>query len=328
MPEFLSIPREVRDMILDVVNDPSLPAPPIADILKIERTDIRGDDPRVKEFHIHYPISPMSNLGVPLLEVNQQVRAETIASQSRNSSQPHHLDVIVLESGDRIYPTWISIPNTTQSIEKLVVTIRPFEISSAISFNTFETPQSYETEQNDVRSSPFRSLFFLLIDLLRYGPALRSADSRRDIQIKSLEIEVIAYKSEPTVMPSESSVDMQQYIYAHSLQLFTESLFNSLHLLLGSRHLFHRRHTPVRQPDHIHSDYFVSGSPPPGPFFRDLRMEIRRGLRYIRLLCGGRKLGEWQYNEDMPMENMTEQEKEQAKVKVREDRRLRNFTAL
>jgi hypothetical protein len=331
MSEFLSIPREVRDMILDdIVIVPRPPAPPVAEILKIERNDVSGNDPRIKEFHIHYPISPLTNPGLPLLAVNQQLNAETNATQSRNSSQAYHLDVIVLGNGDHIYPTWLSIPKSTRSIENLVITIRPFEISSAISFANYETPQSYETETNDVRSSPFRALFFLLLDLLRHGPVFRSSQSRRDVHINWLEIEVIGYKPELNKASSTSSVDMQQYIYAHSLQLFTESLVNSLHLLLGSRHLFHRMTPPVRPLESVYLDYFTTRLYDPDPNFRDMRREIRGGLQYLRLVCGGRKLGAWQYGEDaqLPTEDMTEQERKRAEDKLREFRRLRNFVAL
>ena len=132
----LTIPPEIRDVIIETVLLSSRPAPPdIATAALTRHTVVETWDYRNKPFlawdygirnvKFEKPGAHTTSNALPLFLTNHQLNAETRSAIARlgDDARCYELDVMIVNEGE-LWPTWTCVPVLTHHIEKVEVTFR------------------------------------------------------------------------------------------------------------------------------------------------------------------------------------------------------------
>jgi hypothetical protein len=180
MPHLLTLPRELRDMIIDIVLAMSSRSPP--------------EHPRNDE---RFRINPWSSTRVPkersayrttsfgLLGTSHQLYCETKQRiRSMRFKPAYHLDIMVV-NGPKLWPTWVKLPSLKDTnIEDLHVNFRTFGGSTHCVTSSFV---------NDYPSYLAGDMYDLLETFLHRGPTVgmfeegkRAEQERRSKKVERL----------------------------------------------------------------------------------------------------------------------------------------------
>ncbi|KAK2762143.1 hypothetical protein FQN54_001150 [Arachnomyces sp. PD_36] len=127
---FLSLPQEVRDIIIELVlfSHRAPPESPTTPPQKRSGLKDLGVDILDSWSHgrppVEYEEKDVVSNGQSLLLVNRQLSAETKYVLERNPSS-YHLDVMFVNEWD-FYPTWLSVPAFSRVVDDVVATFRMF----------------------------------------------------------------------------------------------------------------------------------------------------------------------------------------------------------
>ncbi|MCJ1459188.1 hypothetical protein MMC28_009565 [Mycoblastus sanguinarius] len=154
---FLSMPREIRDLIYLALLQPPT-EPPSAPENAGPRFEERCGDPTLRMFYSVelFPASAHLNL----LRCNRQIGTEFQDVLARHgASQPEQdFRLDLMTQRDKIWPTWIHFPGSTERIRNLDVDLRVFD----------ETREGFVTDGGP--GSSYRRLWWLIDRLFKYGP--------------------------------------------------------------------------------------------------------------------------------------------------------------
>ncbi|KAF2493043.1 hypothetical protein BU16DRAFT_529270 [Lophium mytilinum] len=195
----LSLPREIRDTILELVISYSRPPP----------QDVSTAEPRPTPSPRWHPEDPSEFNSAPgrfavyleprgyisnsasLLLVNRQISSKTAAALTL-FHPPYELDVIFLEES-KLWPTWLSVPALSSQLDQVNATIR---ISGH-----HDIPWPLGNGGPPWQVWPF---FYLLEYVLRRGPVPHTDSSLdREVTIKNLDLNFIG-KDDKEEIPGET----------------------------------------------------------------------------------------------------------------------------
>ncbi|KAF6801087.1 hypothetical protein CMUS01_15501 [Colletotrichum musicola] len=194
----LSIPREIRDLILDQVVLLPDREPPLNPTISQDRTRreykgqgfFDGHDVWVENSQ-RTRIPPAGSPNTSILLVNQQIHDEAKALLASKGSH-YRLDVMyVKECG--LWPTWLAVPRpTTRHADSVHVQFRIFDPPSDVDP---DWKNEYQFRGTD-GGPPFMvwNFYAMLSDYLRYGPTAfcSQVGERSSFVIKNLVIDVLA----------------------------------------------------------------------------------------------------------------------------------------
>jgi hypothetical protein len=161
MPHLLTLPRELRDMIIDFV---------LASPSKRPCDSPQNDEQPRTDWDEYTQIpterSAYRTTSFGLLTANMQLSCETRQRiESMRCKPVHQLDVMVV-NGKEFLPTWINVPSLKSTrIEELQVTFRIFGTPEHLSLAPGST--------GDFNHELAWSLYYLLWAFLRRGPTMR-----------------------------------------------------------------------------------------------------------------------------------------------------------
>lgn len=208
MPSLLDLPRELRDIILDlVVSTPAVARPDLRNRYFTTAPDRTELDDLIyvswtDSTNVRYaPRSPCTN-SLPLLLVNRQLHAETLDALHRLPTRhSYELDVVIVDE-EALYPTWISVPALSTRVDRVYTTIRMLGTSkTSIDRNAFCIGD------NARLPPPMAGYFYSLLErFLACGPVGPRKDvpllglhrldqdvfdADADISIKALDLDVL-----------------------------------------------------------------------------------------------------------------------------------------
>jgi len=168
---FMSLPRELRDMVYVQFLEAHSPAPPSPSFAgrRIFRLDrVHEDAALIPQKDIAYPISiPQSSVHA-LLQVSRAIRSEVLelADKRNQHSQPLPAELDIMATGYVLYPLWIRLPVLTSNKSALSVTVN-VRIFSPEAFRTRHGPPQ-------LPGMAFYSFLTLLNQFVTCGPAFTS----------------------------------------------------------------------------------------------------------------------------------------------------------
>ncbi|CAI6338148.1 unnamed protein product [Periconia digitata] len=213
MPSFMELPQEVRDQICgEVLLSPTAEAPDLGLSYKamIEGRksynwpETSGRDS--SRYCIRYLPSASTTVATctPLLLVNHQLYAETMANLSATpQSSTYDLDLIVLDER-LLCPTWLRVPVLTNNVDQVNVQLRvagchPKNVEEyrGIDIGT----RSLFARGDGGPSLMVWCFYAVLVRFLRVGPTGECQSNRkhRSIVLKTLDIDV---RTPPNIDPS------------------------------------------------------------------------------------------------------------------------------
>lgn len=217
MPSLLSLPREIRDSILELVLFAVRPAP---DVSLAEKTRAPftttstpwGSVPGFKSWsygpeNVHMEQTSYTSNSAPLLRVNHQLAAETAAALARLSPLPCELDVLFFKEA-QLWPTWLRVPVLAKQLDQVNATFRIMGNDVRLDSNGEE--MRYRSAWRGGDGGPPQILwafYYLLEHVLRRGPVARTATAvDQEISIKVLDINFVGDNSHPQIDGDASSV--------------------------------------------------------------------------------------------------------------------------
>lgn len=198
MPNFLDLPRELRDRILELVVAHRVDLPDIEDLstLAIGRTAINdvAAGPWAGTRSVFYENEPRVNALRSIFTVNRQLRLEAKQALARAKlSGVHELDIIILDETNLI-PTWIYAPSVTYRIETLKVTIRVANTNNSCS-PKWQRHAGLETgiwSNTSYARSAFQSLVSIMLKAdFRGKAAPECVESCEELTVKCLDINIL-----------------------------------------------------------------------------------------------------------------------------------------
>ena len=124
MPSLCSIPREVRDKILEYVIFSHRAPPGDPNDLPQDRIEFHDKDRPWRDSCIKYERQSVVPSSLSLLLVNRQLSAETRSALDRVPTS-YHLDVILF-NGKELWSTWLSVPELSSKVDNVVASFRVF----------------------------------------------------------------------------------------------------------------------------------------------------------------------------------------------------------
>ncbi|KAI9836027.1 MAG: hypothetical protein M1819_001638 [Sarea resinae] len=190
MPSLLTIPREIRDNIIELVLcSKRNPPPDIATAARSRRERHRRGIPERRGFntwsygpsHVEFEQRDCAVDSLPLLLVNRRLSCETKSAIERlalYSNLACSLDVMFVEERE-LWPTWLYLPVLAQQVDCIEVT-----------FRVFGTAGEWKSAFQAGDASPPEILwcfYYLLELLLRRGPlGQRTSHVDKQLSIKTL----------------------------------------------------------------------------------------------------------------------------------------------
>ncbi|RDL37966.1 uncharacterized protein BP5553_05399 [Venustampulla echinocandica] len=199
MVSLLDIPREVRHKILTfVVSTPKPPPSGHSDA----GPRIRLPYSPCKGWHRNVQYCPHMNRTKEFstLLVNRQLHDETLAAIDLLSRKPTYILDIMVVDGRSLWPTWLSVPALSKSVDIVYSTLRIDTTSSDMTMSGF---------QRGSGGFPLITLSFygVLERFLRVGPAVNPALQEEElISINILEIDVETPEERRGIQPSPESL--------------------------------------------------------------------------------------------------------------------------
>ena len=127
MPHLLTLPREVRFQILELVLCSSRTPPANPATTSQNRTALHDGDYRSGDYGLRrtkYEEGASTTNGLPLLLTNRQLGAETQAVLQRATiKRSYSLDVMFVDDSE-LWPTWLLVPALWTRLDELVATFR------------------------------------------------------------------------------------------------------------------------------------------------------------------------------------------------------------
>jgi hypothetical protein len=186
MPSFLTLPRELRDKILNLVISP-LPAP--------QDISDEGNRVRLKDYHhdrstrapgnVLYIEHPKRTDAASLRLVNRQLSTEIIdVIRIFPTKHSYILDITIAER--ELLPTWLYVPELTMRVDRVYTQIR------SIGFPTQTCRQLFEGGDGGPPAIFLSWAFYNIIDrFLKVGPVGRQPGKiNKMISVKELIIDV------------------------------------------------------------------------------------------------------------------------------------------
>ena len=131
MPLILTIPREIRDFILELVVLGARSPPQHASTLQTRGRALAKDDCSYKTWAdglgIWYEDPDPKIHAFPILLVNRQLRAETL-SVIRRLPKDYWVDLLLVDES-AVWATWLSVPCLTTAVNKVQADIRMIGLS-------------------------------------------------------------------------------------------------------------------------------------------------------------------------------------------------------
>ncbi|KAF2500077.1 hypothetical protein BU16DRAFT_235568 [Lophium mytilinum] len=197
MSSLLSIPREIRDSIIELALSSSRePYPSITAAEPTRSTKIVPHRPFFKSWsygrkHVLFESHSYLSNSLPLLLVNHQLSSETtstISRLSKNASLPHYsLDVMFVNELE-LWPTWLSVPTVAAHLDRVNVTIRAVGVDP--------TEQNQWKVKDGMPPQLIWCFYYLLEHVLRHGPLPDTySPADKDVSIKLLHLDVVGRES-------------------------------------------------------------------------------------------------------------------------------------
>ncbi|KAL4877874.1 hypothetical protein BJY04DRAFT_197007 [Aspergillus karnatakaensis] len=195
MASFLTIPIEVRALIISEVLFSPTPPPPPSSLSRDNRTkvqDIQYISWSCRAYLEQRTTHSPSNC-LPLLFTSHQIAAETRAILSLPHTSKYHLD-IALVNDFYLLPTWTCVPQLTTEVDELIVSIR--------TLGHLISTDDVRHQCGDGGHLGFYWSFYALLErFLRYGPVdakrshakgvgKRTAYEDRHVKLKTLTLDV------------------------------------------------------------------------------------------------------------------------------------------
>ena len=184
---FLTIPPEIRDVIIETALLSSRPAPPdIATAALTRQTVVETWDYRNKPFlawdygirkvKFEKPGAYILSNALPLLLTNRRLNAETRSTIARLGDKVgcYKLDVMIVNEGE-LWPTWTCIPVLTRHVEQVNVTLRLYAGQHLES--------GYSAPGDGSPPSLLWSSYFILEHFLKRGPVGTFGIGEKDKEI-------------------------------------------------------------------------------------------------------------------------------------------------
>ncbi|KAF2797237.1 hypothetical protein K505DRAFT_322728 [Melanomma pulvis-pyrius CBS 109.77] len=235
MSTLLSLPREIRDIIIDLVL--ASPSATQAQETHYRRPLTLSNSAKIRN-RIHVPIAQYPS-GLNLLSTCRQLHAEA-KECARRLKLPYTLDLLIANE-TYIFPTWISCPpRTSNTISEVLVKLRLAGVYSRIlSSPMLPGFTKFAPNEEDILSPFAQSLAHLLRCFLLGGAA--SASSHPAVSAPNVDYQysigtlVIDVPSPPDLKEGETFCRLR-----HDLD-FVNSTINPLEhpLILHSRFFFH-----------------------------------------------------------------------------------------
>ncbi|KAF2814042.1 uncharacterized protein BDZ99DRAFT_567736 [Mytilinidion resinicola] len=193
MSSLLSIPREIRDNIIELsLSCVRKPHSSIAEAESTRSTKKNSHRPFFSSWsfglkHVLFEPPSYTSSSLALLLVNHQLSSETVATLSRlsNNAQlpPYELDVMFVRELE-LWPTWLSVPVIAKHLDRVNVTFRALGLHTGA-----------KRQWNPGDGSPPQILwcfYYLMEHVLRQGPLPHTSSSAdRGVSIKTLHLDFV-----------------------------------------------------------------------------------------------------------------------------------------
>lgn len=227
----LSLPREIRDQILDmVISWPMMDPPCLIDHEALRKTRSELMEPRLRAWTrgcwVRYLQPKCIVHGSPLLCVNQQLHKETLEALFRYVDKHVYLIDVVILNEVEVLPTWLHVPQLTNRVDRFHATVRISGSYDPKLYADIKDSHRYKGFSMMQRAAPAMHwvLFSVLERFLLVGPVPKwHAQRDRELSIKTFIIDVC---TPPNISPGRFG-DPQ------SLDTFDQS-FNPKHVLSPS----------------------------------------------------------------------------------------------
>ncbi|KAF2801804.1 uncharacterized protein BDZ99DRAFT_469329 [Mytilinidion resinicola] len=203
MSPLLSLPRELRDTIIDRVLSSARLAPPTISSAESNRCappsyegpqDPGFDSWPYGQSHVRFEQPAYISNSYPLFLTNHQLAAET-ASALRRLSLPYELDVMQVDEAE-LWPTWLSVPVLTSKLDVVNVTFRA---------TGFAKKRSMWKRGCGAPPYMLWCFYYLLEHVLKRGPVGKtSASWDREVSIKTLNLNFVGNNHVSPGDPSDS----------------------------------------------------------------------------------------------------------------------------
>jgi hypothetical protein len=210
MPNFMSIPRELRDEIFHwMLKDPAKASPG-------SRKKVSPSDPEtvVEEQPVRYPQNTTPPTTHSILQTCRQLRAEVADAVRRLGPLRYSITLTDVADSRRIYPTWHSVPMLASHVDELDVyyKIRSGKTSSIVSYlgEDFDADDTRGEEyRSRVNEDPVMASLILLRRFLERGPQFLSRKKQRPI---TLGVLAIRFDYPPGMRPEEVDEQIEEVL--------------------------------------------------------------------------------------------------------------------